>query len=61
MIYYRPLDAGVLIVEILHKAQDPARDFEEEICNRISNSVARDDQREPFPSCLASSDRRQTM
>ena len=30
VIYYRPLETGVLIVEILHKAQDPARHFEEE-------------------------------
>ena len=30
VIYYRPAEAGVLIVEILHKAQDPASHFEEE-------------------------------
>ncbi len=30
MVYYRRLEDGVLIVEILHQAQDPARHFEEE-------------------------------
>lgn len=27
VIYYRPLEAGVLILEVLHEAQDPARDW----------------------------------
>lgn len=31
VIYYRPAEDGVLIVEILYNAQDPARHFEEEI------------------------------
>jgi plasmid stabilization system protein ParE len=27
VIYYRPAKKGVLIIEVLHEAQDPARHF----------------------------------